>query len=136
MISCHKSSSNAAENLPYTLSGNADGSHVVPAVSDTAHATLTGTFNPANNELQYTSNRLGFSGPHTTTAFYVGSERASGTAVGTKWTVGSGVIGTTNGKITLTSEQASELLKGNVYYTYGTDLHPGGEVRGQVTATR
>ena len=133
---CHKSNNNTENNLPYTISGNADGSQVVPPVTDTARATLTGTYNPSNRELQYTSNWMGLSGSPTSAGFYNGAAGASGTAVGTAWTLSAGPIGTTTGKITLTDAQADELLKGNFYYTYGTELNPGGEVRGQVTAER
>lgn len=132
---CHKSHE-TTDNLPYTISGNADGNQVVPPVSDTGRATITGTYNPANRELQYTSNWMGLSGPPTSAGFYNGSAGASGTAVGAAWTLSTDATGTTTGKITLTDAQAEELLKGNFYYTYGTELYPAGEVRGQITAVR
>lgn len=136
LISCHKKSHDTTNNLPYTISGNADGGQMVPPVSDTAHATLTGTFNPANGELQYTSNWMGLTTPPTAAGFYIGAAGASGIAVGNPWTLSAGTTGTTTGKITLTGEQADELLKGNFYYTYATGQYPGGEIRGQVSATR
>ena len=133
---CHKSKSDTASNLPYTISGNADGAQVVPPVADTGRATLTGTYNPSNRELRYTSNWMGLSGTPTAAGFYNGPAGGSGTVVGTTWSLSGGTTGTTTGTITLSEAQADELLKGNFYYTYGTELNPGGEVRGQVSAVR
>jgi hypothetical protein len=58
--------------------------------------------------------------------------------VGTPWTFASGSTGTgsTSGKMTLTEEQAQQLMNGNWYYSYGTSANPNGEVRGQISTSR
>jgi len=136
--SCDKSSDNTVtDNRPYTISGNASGNQVIPPVAGASSATITGTYNPANNELNYTSNWTGLSGMPSIAGLYIGAAGAGGVAVGTPWTLSSdGGTGTITDKVTLTNDQAMQLLKGNMYYTYGTALNPSGEVRGQISVTR
>jgi hypothetical protein len=40
------------------------------------------------------------------------------------------------GTMTLTADQATQLINGNWYYTIGTAANPNGEIRGQITASR
>jgi hypothetical protein len=126
------------DNRSYTLSGDAGGSQMVPAVSGSGSGTITGTYNPSTRELNYTSNWNGLTGAPTSGGFYNGASGTSGTAVGNPWTFASGSTGTgsTTGTMTLTSAQADQLLGGNWYYSYGTTANAGGEVRGQISATR
>jgi hypothetical protein len=134
---CKKDSATPT-NASYNISGNANGSQVVPAVSGSGTGTITGTYNPNTRLLTYTSNWNGLTGAPTSGGFYTGASGSSGTAMGTPWTIASGSTGTgtTTGTMTLTEAQASSLMNGNVYYSYGTTANPGGEVRGQVTASR
>jgi hypothetical protein len=138
LTSCKDDDDNQTNNAPYTISGDANGANVVPAVSGTGTGTISGTYDPATRKLQYTSNWNGLTGAPTSGGFYSGAAGSSGTAVGTPWTFASGSTGTgsTNGTMTLTEEQANQFTKGNWYYSYGTSANPGGEVRGQITATR
>lgn len=126
------------DNRPYTISGNASGSQMVPAVSGTGTGTITGTYNPEDRSFTYTSNWSGLTGAPMSAGFYNGASGASGTAVGTAWTIPAEATatGSLNGTMTLTPEQANQLTSGNWYYSYGTTANPGGEVRGQITATR
>jgi hypothetical protein len=137
--SCDDDDNNStSNNSPYTISGNASGSQVVPAVSGSGTGTISGTYDPASRKLTYTSNWNGLTGAPSSGGFYSGASGASGTAMGTPWTIASGSTGTgsTSGTTTLTSEQASDFLGGNWYYSYGTSTNPNGEVRGQISATR
>src|SRR4051812_30068564 len=60
-------------NKPYTISGNANGSQVVPAVTGDGTGTMTGTYNPATHKLEYTSTWSGLSGAPTSGGFYNGA---------------------------------------------------------------
>jgi hypothetical protein len=128
----------SANTQPYSISGSANGSQVVPAVSGTGTGTITGSYDPKTRELTYTSNWSGLSGAPTSGGFYTGASGTTGTAIGTPWTFEAGATGTgsNTGTMTLTSEQANQLINGNWYYTYGTTMNPNGEVRGQITAAR
>lgn len=126
------------DNRPYTVSGDASGSQMVPAVSGTGTGSIDGTYDPATRSLTFTSNWNGLTGPPSSGGFFRGASGTNGTAVGTPWTFADGSIetGSMNGTMTLTSEQARDMLDGGWYYTFGTTANPGGEVRGQITATR
>jgi hypothetical protein len=88
--------------------------------------------------MTYTSNWSGLTGAPTTGGFYTGASGITGVAVGTPWTFESNATGTgnTSGTMMLTSDQATQLLNGNWYYSYGTTTNPNGEIRGQITAAR
>lgn len=133
---CHKNNDSTIDNRPYTLEGNASGSQVVPSLQDSATATLTGTYNPATHVLNYTSNWTNLSGAPVSAGLYTGAMGASGIAVGNAWQLSGGSTGTVTGNVTLTDEQAAQLLSGNTYYTYATTNHPAGEIRGQISASR
>jgi len=129
---------NQVNNQPYTISGDASGAQMVPSVTGTGTGTITGTYDPKTRQLNYTSNWNGLTGAPTSAGFYSGARGSSGTAVGTPWTIASGSTGTGSltGSMTLTEDQANQFTNGGWYYSYGTDTNPGGEVRGQITATR
>lgn len=122
----------------YDISGTATGAQVVPSVAGTATATLSGTFNPNSKLLTYTSNWNGLSGAPTGGGFYSGASGVSGNTIGTPWVFNGSLTGTgsTSGSVTLTAEQAEELLLGRIYFSYTTAFNPGGEVRGQVNTSR
>ena len=134
---CNKDD-NVPNNTPYTVSGNASGAQVVPGVTGTGTGTITGTYNPADSTFTYTSTWSGLSGAPINGGFYQGASGTTGTAVGTPWTFpdGSTGTGTLSGSMTLTSDQAASLTSGGWYYSYGTAAYPGGEIRGQISATR
>jgi hypothetical protein len=123
-------------NSPYTIGGNANGSQMVPSVSGTG--TISGKYDPSTRSLTYTSNWSGLTGAPSSGGFYNGASGVNGTARGTPWTFDSNATGTgsNTGTMTLTSEQAQQLTSGNWYYTYGTAINTGGEVRGQISAVR
>jgi hypothetical protein len=137
MVSCDDDD-DTSNNQPYSISGNASGSQVVPAVTGSGTGTITGTYDPKTKQLTYTSNWSGLTGAPTSGGFYTGASGASGVAVGSPWTFDATATGTgsNSGTMTLTGDQAEQLIKGNWYYTYGTAANPNGEIRGQVTASR
>lgn len=136
MISCNEDES--PDNKAYTLSGNASGSQVVPGVPGTGVGTMSGTYNPQTGVLTYSSTWTGLTGAPNAGGFYNAAAGTNGTAVGDPFTIAGGAYtsGSANGTMTLTDEQANQLISGNWYYTYKTVAYPDGEVRGQVTATR
>jgi hypothetical protein len=121
----------------YSLTGNASGSQVVPSVSGTGSANITGTYNSNTRALSYTSTWTGLSGAPTSAGFYTGAAGTSGIAAGSPWTLSTpGTSGTYSSSMVLTEDQATQLRNGNWYYSYGTAAHSGGEVRGQMTVTQ
>jgi hypothetical protein len=120
----------------YTLSGDANGGQVVPAVSSGGSATISGTYNPTSRLLNYTTGWNGLSGAPIAAGFYAGPAGANGMISGMPWTLsdGSTATGKLSGSIYLTPEQAAELTSGGWYYSIGTNNFPNGEIRGQITA--
>lgn len=139
ITSCDKDDDddNNANNNMFTLSGNASGSQVVPAVTTNGTGTITGTYNANTNMLTYTTNWSNLSGAPTSAGFYSGASGSAGTAAGSSWTLGTGLTGTGNfsGTMMLTDDQENQLRAGNWYYSLGTASNTNGEVRGQITTT-
>jgi hypothetical protein len=135
--SCDEDQEDVGSNM-YSISGNANGSQMVPTVTGNGSATITGTYDANTNTLIYTTTWTGLSGNATTGGFFAGNAGQSGTAVGSAWTFGAnaGASGTQSGQVTLTDAQETQLLNGGLYYTIGTATRQSGEVRGQITATR
>jgi len=122
----------------YDVSGTARGSQVVPAVSGTGNASIAGSYNPNNRLLTFTSSWAGLSGQPTGGGFYTGAAGVAGANLGTSWVFNGNLAtsGSTSGSLTLTAQEAEELLLGRLYFTYLTAFNPGGEVRGQVITSR
>ncbi len=135
--SCDKDDDDV-DNRNYTISGNANGTQMVPTVAGTGTGTISGTYNPTTNTMTYTSTWTGLTGAPTSAGFYSGTTGVSGTAAGTPWTLGAGLTGTGTftGSMILTPEQETQLINGGMYYSYGTTTNTGGEIRGQIAATR
>lgn len=135
ITSCEKDSVDDDDDM-FTVSGNASGSQEVPPVATAGTATLTGTYNSADNKLDYTINWSGLSGNVIAAHFHgpaaVGV--SAGPVVDIIVTV-NGISGTAAGSATLTSDQESYLLAGTLYYNLHTAAHVDGEIRAQVTAT-
>ena len=137
LTSCNKDDEAVNDN-PYTITGDANGAKVVPSVTDTGTAKISGSYNASTNLLTYTTNWTGLSGGPTSGGFYNGASGVTGTAIGSSWafTQPTTVTGSRSDTLTLTEDQEAQLLEGNWYYTLKTTKNPNGEVRGQMTATR
>jgi CHRD domain len=138
LIACHKDkTSTPTTNKMYTITGNASGAQVVPAVSDSGTATITGTFNQGTGMLTTTTSWTNLTGAPTIGAFYSGAPDSTGPIVGSAWALPGGLTanGSFNDTMTLSAAQAAQLTAGNWYYQLGTTANPNGEVRGQITAT-
>lgn len=134
---CENNQEDAGMNM-YSISGNASGSQMSPAVTTNGTGNITGTYDANTNTLIYTSTWTGLSGNATGGGFFAGAAGQAGTAVGTSWNVGAsaGTSGTYSGQMTLTDAEEAQLLNGGWYYRYTTATNTNGEIRGQITATR
>jgi hypothetical protein len=135
---CHKdNNSKNNTNKTYTISGNASGSQVVPAVADSGTATIAGTYNSSTGQLITTTTWTNLTGGPTLGGFYTGASGTNGALIGSSWALGSGLTATGSfaDTMTLTADQATQLTTGNWYFLLGTAANPNGEVRGQITAT-
>ena len=132
--SCLKDNDNAKT---YLISGNANGSQVVPSAPSGASGTITGTYNSKTMVLTYTSTWSGLSNIPSSAGLYSGAIGVNGSAAAPLWSLGisAGNSGTVSGSVTLSSIAAAELVAGGLYYSYATSTYPGGEIRGQITAT-
>ena len=94
VISSCKKDKDKPDNRPYTLSGNASGTQVVPSVTGSGAGTFTGTYDPATGTMNYTTNWTDLTGAPTSGGFYTGASGAAGTAVGDPWVMGTDWTGT------------------------------------------
>jgi hypothetical protein len=121
----------------YSISGTASGSQMVPAVTGSGTATITGTYNAKTNVMNYTTTWSALSAAPTGGGLYVGNAGEAGVAIGTTWNLGTDVdvAGTYSGQITLTDDQEDELLDGDMYYVINTSTNASGEIRGQIATS-
>jgi hypothetical protein len=121
-----------------TISGeNANGANERPTpVTTSATGTISGSYDPNTNILNYTINWTGLSDAPTAAHFHGPADRntAAGVLIPITLPTGAGVSGSASGTATLTDQQESQLLAEMWYYNIHTALNPGGEIRGQVVA--
>lgn len=136
-VSCDKDNDDNMNNdTTYTISGDASGAQENPAVTTSATATLTGTYNASTNQLSYTINWTELSDAATTAHFHGPAAAGTNADVLIPLTiVTNGAAGQATDTITIADSTENYLLNGNVYYNIHTLLHPDGEIRGQVVAT-
>jgi hypothetical protein len=138
-MSCSKDNDNN-KNSMYTVTGNASGSQVVPAVTGNGSGTFTGTYDANSRVMNYNSTWTGLSGNANTGGFYSGAAGSNSTMPAMyNFTLTPGTAmgaGTAMGTMTLTQAQHDDLMAGRWYYTVGTEANPNGEVRGQISANR
>jgi len=103
----------------------------VPPNDSTGSGTLDATLDSKTQVLSWTLNYTGLSGP--ATAAHIHGPAAAGTNAGV-------VVPFPNptspyqGQATLTPAQVADLTAGKWYVNVHTAAHPGGELRGQITA--
>jgi hypothetical protein len=108
------------------------GSQEVPPVDTEGNGTGTVDFDPSTNELSWSIEFSGLSGPATAAHFH--GPAAAGTNAGVQVNIGevSGLESPMEGSAELTAEQAEWLMDGELYVNIHTAENPDGEVRGQV----
>jgi hypothetical protein len=122
----------------YNISATLNGANEKPnAITTNGTGTVTGTYNATTNSLQYSVSWSGLTGTATVGHFH---GPASTTAVASPIIhfnlVNSGTGGTANGTVTLTDAQETDFLGGMWYANIHTGTNTGGEIRGQVSATK
>jgi hypothetical protein len=130
----------APNNDPYTVNGIANGDQMVPdTVHESGTATFTGSYDPANGRLIYTTNWANLTGDPIGGGIYSGDSATIGTVVDTSWVFDSLVVtpsGSVQDTLLVTTDQANDLIAGKWYFLFKTEAYPEGEVRGKLTATR
>ena len=135
IMSCSKDGDDDGDTM-YTISGNASGSQEVPAVTTTGTGTLNGTYNASTNKLDYTINWTGLTTAVNVAHFH--GPALAGVSAGPMVNItvtNPAITGSAAGSVTVHDSVETHLLNGRVYYNIHTVNHPGGEIRGQVTAT-
>jgi hypothetical protein len=118
----------------FELTATANGAQETPAVTTDGTGAMTGSYNKTTNVLTYTVTWTNLSGPALDMHFHGPAD--PGTPAGVAIAIDgftSAAAGDFSSTATLTEQQESELLAGKWYYNVHTDLHKGGEIRGQIT---
>jgi hypothetical protein len=121
----------------YNLSGTASGAQEVPAVTTTGTGTLTGEYDGDDNKLEYKIEWQNLSG--TVTQAHIHGPALAGVNAGVliPLTISvNGITGKLEGEVSLPDSVENFLLQGKLYYNLHTNLHPSGEIRGQISATK
>lgn len=121
----------------YNLSGSASGAQEVPAVTTTGTATLTGEYDGDDNKLEYKIEWQNLSG--TVAQAHIHGPALAGVnadALIPLTITLNGTSGKLEGEVSLPDSTEQFLLAGKLYYNLHTTLNPGGEIRGQITATK
>ena len=131
-IGCNKDDDNKTTNT-YTISGTASGAQENPANTTTGTATLTGSYDANTNMLQYSISYSGLSVAQPTAAHFHGpADVGVNAGVLVPITVTASPL---TGTATLVDSVETFLTTGKLYFNLHTPTRPGGEIRGQVTAT-
>ena len=121
----------------YTLSGNANGAQEVPAAVNNATGTITGSYNDETNVITYSITWTGLSGTANAAHFHGPALAGVNANVVIPFTItNNAATGNLSGTATLTEPQEADMLAGLWYYNVHTTAKPGGEIRGQLTATK
>lgn len=120
----------------YTISGTANGTQEVPAVTTTGTGTVSGTYNKLTKMLDYTVTWNNVKDTPSMMHFHGPAD--PGATAGVMINIPDfpqATSGSKSGMATLTPAQDSALLAGKMYYNLHTSFHPTGEIRAQVIAT-
>lgn len=110
---------------------NLSGAQEVPPVAGNASGTLDASYNKLTRELSWKLSYNALSGEPTAAHFH-GPARAGANA-GVALGISGPLTNPSQGKATLTAEQASDLMAGLWYVNVHTAANRGGEIRGQLT---
>lgn len=120
----------------YNLSGSASGAQEVPAVTTTGSANITGEYDGDDNKLEYKIEWQNLSG--NVVQAHIHGPALTGVNAGVLvplTIVTNGISGKLEGSVILPDSTEQFLLSGKLYYNLHTTLHPGGEIRGQISTT-
>ncbi|SFQ23682.1 CHRD domain-containing protein [Hymenobacter arizonensis] len=108
------------------LVATVNGGQQVPANASTATGTFAGTYSSANKQLVYTVTYQGLT--PTIAHIHTGAPGESGSVAVPFQNLASPITGT----VTLTAEQANNLLSNRMYVNIHTSAFPSGEIRGDI----
>ena len=108
------------------------GSNEVPPNGSTAGGTVDAVLDKKTNLFRWKASFSGLTGPATGGHFHGPAAIGANAGVVLGWK--SPITSPLEGSATLTSAQAEDLIAGKWYANIHTAAHPGGEVRGQMTA--
>lgn len=135
ITSCDKDDDDI-DDKTYTISGSASGSQEVPAVATSATGALSGSYNAKTNLLTYNITWTGLSGNVVVAHFHGPADPGvSANPIHDISIMTNGMTGSTSASVTVADSTESHLINGKLYYNLHTVLYPGGEIRGQVSAT-
>ena len=137
MTGCSKNDSTPPNTDKYNIAASLNAANEVktPALSTVTFpgtGTMTGTYNSTTNLLTYSISWTGLSGTATASHFHGPALTTENAAVQVGFTLAGN---SASGTATLDETQESQLLTGKWYANVHTTANPGGEIRGQVTAT-
>jgi hypothetical protein len=115
-----------------SMKNQLSGAQEVPPVTTGGSGTGETTFDKSTNVLTWTVTYSGLSGPVTAGHFHGPAMPGANAGVVVPFT--GNLSSPIQGKATLTAAQAADLTAGRWYINLHTAKHPGGEIRGQVTA--
>ena len=121
-----------SSNGPATFNVALTADQEVPPVMATGTSTVDASFDKTTRVLTWKLWYSGLSGQPTAAHFH-GPAKA-GSNAGVALGIPGPITNPTEGKATLTPEQAADLLAGLWYVNVHTAVNPGGEVRGQMVA--
>ena len=108
------------------------GANEVPPNASQGSGSVDAVLNTDTNLLRWKVSFSGLSGPATMAHFHGPAAIGANAGVVLPWT--GPITSPLEGRATLTPAQAADLIAGRWYANIHTAAHPGGEVRGQMTA--
>jgi CHRD domain len=115
-----------------SMKNQLSGAQEVPPVTTGGSGSIDTKFDKSTNVLTWTVTYAGLSGPVTAGHFH--GPAAAGANAGVAVPFTGNLSSPISGKATLTAAQVADLTAGRWYVNLHTAKHPGGEIRGQLTA--
>ncbi|WP_201748008.1 CHRD domain-containing protein [Chitinophaga vietnamensis] len=122
----------------YNLSASLNGAQEVPPTTSSATGTFSGSYDPASYKITFTLSWNGLTGPPT--AMHIHGPAAAGSNAGVEVPI-TGFAAAASGSVTvtatvLTQAQGTDLIANKYYVNIHTAANPGGEIRGQISASK
>jgi hypothetical protein len=118
-----------------SVKANLLASSEVPPKDSQGHGLLDGTYDASSHVLQWKVTYSDLTGPASMAHFHGPAPVGENSGVMIPIDANN-LASPIEGKATLTNIQARDLLAGNWYFNIHTLKYPGGEIRGQVAATK